>query len=86
VFGPREDRRRWDVEDYAAVFRAMLANQGKYTHVLLSSDDPAVYQQMATALEHREVRGHTQTHTQSVSEREKMRELALRGSHPFARG
>jgi hypothetical protein len=56
-------RGRWDVGDYAAVFRAMLANQGKYTHVLLSSDDSAVYKQMATALEHREVKTHTHTHT-----------------------
>jgi hypothetical protein len=47
------------VGDYAAVFCTMLANQGKYTHVLLSSDDSAVYQQMATALEHREVKTHT---------------------------
>jgi hypothetical protein len=50
-------RPRWDVSDYTAVFRAMLANQGGFTTVFFSSDEPAVYKEMAAALEHPEVRG-----------------------------
>jgi len=43
---------RWDVNDYADAFRAMLSQHGGFTHMLLSSDDKNVYSNMEAAIQH----------------------------------
>ena len=42
--------RRWTVQDYASTISAMVANQGRFTHVLLASDDKSTYTELPEQL------------------------------------